>query len=199
MFKSTIGFLGFLILVGCESSGKKLDTPKVDSPSGVNGKTTTAVDEQIAKSVTQQAATDVGAQYFAEVEFELGSTGLSLDSKTKLQSALAKLKGTDFRKVMILSWADDEMPSEAVKSLSSEQRKLADKRNKSLSQLIKHQGKFKISTYNLAEQPNVFQKWFNTKDAQLKNALLAAGLPTTEDSPKYPSKARHAVLLFTKK
>ena len=51
-----------------------------------------------------------------------------------------------------------------------------------------------ISAYNMAERPSVVSRWFNTSDNKLKTSLIAAGLPTTSDSPVYSSKASHSVV-----
>jgi len=53
-----------------------------------------------------------------------------------------------------------------------------------------------VDTYNMAQQPNVLSKWFNTTDNKLKNTLVAAGLRTTASEPSAsPHKASHALIL----
>jgi hypothetical protein len=148
-------------------------------------------------SVSNAAANSANAYNFVEISFEPGSTGLTESAKSSLQQVVSQAKTAGkLDEAIVMSWSDEEYPAKDVKKLPKAQRDLADKRNKAVKDYVKSIQKMDVDTYNMASQPNVLSKWFNTTDAKLKNSLTAAGLPTTADSQQYPSKASHSLILI---
>ena len=182
------GFFILLFSLSCKSNSTGQDQ--------LNSDRKTFVDESEGLSITKKAASKVNAQKFVEIEFMLGSTRLNENAIETLNSLIeqGRLMGPVDR-VIVLSWADDEYPSAKIKKLSTEQRKLAELRNKAIKKYIAAISSYNVNTYNMAERPHIISRWFNTTDSQLKSSLLQAGLPTTDDELRYPSKASHAVIM----
>lgn len=165
-----------------------------NSPQKTNSRTAAVT---AGRSVTNQAAKEVKAHDFVEITFEPGSSTLTESSRTAINDLLAQAgRSGKIDEVMVLSWADEEYPSEASKKLSKSQRDLAARRNTAVEKQVKaNDDDLDVDSYNMAKRPNVVSKWLNTNDAKLKKSLVAAGLPTNTDDPQYPSKASHAVVL----
>lgn len=183
----TLGIISMLFSLGCSSAQKTTEegTPRKS-----------AAEEAESRDITQKAANEVQAHKFMEIEFKPGSAELTENAKNslaKLVQASGQVGKID--EVMVLSWSDYEYPSKNVKKLPKAQIDLAQKRNRAVEHYVKSIQRVDVDAYNMAEQPNALSKWFNATDNRLKNALVAAGLPTTADDPQYPSKASHSVVL----
>lgn len=155
------------------------------------------VESQDANRVTNAAANEVKAHDFVEIAFDLGSATLSLNSRNSLNALLNQSSNAGkIEEILVMSWADDELPSKDKKKLSRLQRDLASKRNSAIRDYLRAaRSGVDIDTYNMAKQPNALSRMFNTTNSRLKKSLVDAGLPTTADDPQYPSKASHAVIL----
>lgn len=186
--RSYVGAVALLALIGCANApekGAKSDQAR-----------TAFTEEAEGRAVTSAAAKEVRAHNFVEIEFNPGSSVLSESAKTSLNAIMEQARQDGkIDEVIVLSWADQEYPSANVKKLSKPQTELAENRNKAVENYVKTIRRVDVDTYNMAAQPNALSKWFNTTDNKLKKSFLAAGLPTTADSPKYPSKASHSVIL----
>jgi hypothetical protein len=154
-------------------------------------------EEAEGRAVTNAAAVEAEAHNFVEIEFKEGSSVLSENAKSSLHQVIkqAKRAGT-IEDVIVLSWSDEDYPAKSLKSLSSAQQELANKRNTNITHYMNSIKKVDVETYNMAQHPNTLSKWFNTSDTKMKNSFLAAGLPTTADSTQYASKASHSVILI---
>lgn len=178
-----------LTIMGCANVAEKKGTAS-DQPR------TAFTEEAEGRAVTNAAAQEVRAHNFVEIEFTPGSSVLSENAKTSLNSVMDQArKDGKIDQVIVLSWSDHEYPSPSMKKLSKPQTELAEKRNKAVENYVKNIRSVDVDTYNMAAQPNALSKWFNTTDKKLKDSFVAAGLPTTADSPQYPSKASHSVVL----
>lgn len=154
------------------------------------------VEEQDSIAISNEAAKEVDASYFVEIAFAPGSSHLTESSQTAIENLMNQAKqGGSLAEVKILAWADNELPSAQRKTLSESQRRLADRRAKVVESYVKRFTKVDIDRHNMAMQPNVVAKWFDSSDARLKRTLVAAGLPTTADDPQYPSKASHSLIM----
>lgn len=153
--------------------------------------------EQEAVAVTESAAEKIDAHSFVEIKFVKGSTALTESSKDSIRN-LVKLNKLDQNKldqVIVLTWADQEYPSEEKEKLSPRQVNLAKKRAETISQFVKSFKKnITVETHSMAQQPSLVSEWLNTQDSKIKNTLVAAGLPTSADKMKFPSKASHALI-----
>lgn len=162
-----------------------------------NGPRISYTEEAESRSITNAAANEVGAHSFVEIQFQTGSAILTSTSKASVDKLISKAKaeGKTIDEVMVMSWADQEFPSNNIKKLPAPQMRLAERRNQALKNYIKATQPVPVESYNMAEQSSAFAKIFNSTDSKLKNSFVAAGLPTTADDPQYPSKASHAVIL----
>ena len=154
------------------------------------------IEEAEGRIVTDAVIRKAEAREFVEIQFKVGSSLLTESAKSALQSLIREAKGDGrIDKIIVISWADEEYPSESLKKLLKLQNDLAEKRNSTIETYVRNMKNVEINTYNMAERPNAFSKLFNTTDSKLKSSLLAAGLPTTADSNQYAGKASHSVIL----
>lgn len=165
-----------------------------------NGQTTNSTSTMSTppdrRAISEEAAKEVRGKSFVEIEFAKDSAVLTENAKSSIQALVDQAKQTGkVDDVLVLSWADEEYPSTDKKKLSKKQIDLATQRNKAVEDYVKSLTNASVDRYNLAKQPNVFSKWFNTTDARLKNALVAAGLPTSPGANQYPTKASHSVII----
>ncbi len=194
-FKKT--FVGFMALcvcaafvVACASSTKPGDVSASEAP---REPYTT---EQEGAVISETTAEKIDAHSFVEIKFPQGSSKLTGESKESIRS-LMKLNKMDKNKldqVIVLAWGDQEYPSEQKDKLSPKQLDLAKKRNEAISKFVKSIKKVNVETHSMAQQPSTVSEWLNTQDSKIKNSLVAAGLPTSADKMKFPSKASHALI-----
>ncbi len=185
---SLITTLSVLLTLGCSS------TPRTNADGTTSQKS--AAEQAESRAITQRAATEAEAHKFTEITFKPGSAELTEPAKASL-NRIVQDAGTTGKidEVMVLSWSDYEYPAKNTQKLPKAQIDLAQKRNRAVENYVKSVKSVDVDTYNMAEQPNTISKWFNSTDNRLKNALVAAGLPTTADNSQYPSKASHSVIL----
>lgn len=156
----------------------------------------TSEENKESKAISNAAALEAKAHDFVEIEFRQGSSELTDNAKASLNSVLEQARRSGkIDEVLVLSWSDEDYPSNISQQQPKQQRELAEKRNVSIKQYLKALRPVDVDTYNMAEKPNTLSKWFNTTDNKLKKSFLSAGLPTTADSPSYKSKASHSVIL----
>jgi hypothetical protein len=102
--------------------------------------------------------------------------------------------------IKVISWADAEYPSINTKKLSAEERKVADQRNGAIKSYIDQQKThINVNTYSMAERPNALKEFIGTSEAHVKKSLEQAGIPTTQTSPEFPSKASKAIVMVIMK
>lgn len=180
--KSTIGVLAFFLTVSCAKDPRT----KVNVP----------IDAVDAPAVERAAVKQTKSKFFTEIEFKKGSAALKEEARQSINNIIeaANMKG-EIDELIVLSWADVEYPSNAIKKLSPEQRKLAKKRNQAISSYAKTVGYIEVDTYSMAEKPNALSKLFNTSDKRIKESMLEAGLKTTADRHQAASKASHALIM----
>ncbi len=158
---------------------------------------TSYTEEAEGRYISNEAAKKVRAYNFVEVEFQPQSSELSDQAKKLINETFQKAIWDGYiDNVSVLSWSDAEYPSKNLKTLSKDDRKLAEKRNLVIKNYLVSLKSVDVDTYNMAEQPSKLSKLFNTADNQLKNSLVAAGLPTSADALQYPSKASHSLVLI---
>ncbi len=178
-------FIG-LFLGGCahEQSTKEASAPTVPTQA-----------EPVAKNV----AAETNAALVTEVSFVKGSSQLSANAKRKLEQLVIEAKSRGkIDDIKVIAWSDINYPSEVRGSLSNQQRTLASNRNREVEKYIKNVSETSLSvdTFNMAERPNTFEKWFNTSDYKVKKSLEDAGLPTTANGTlSLPDKRSSAMVL----
>jgi hypothetical protein len=152
-------------------------------------------------ALTRFAAQVADAHRFTEIQFEPGSSILTISAAEILRNTILTSNSEGrLDKVIVMSWSDEELPDSGSKGLSKVQRDLAKERGRSIERFVKKVKAVDVDTYSMAEKSSVFSKLFNTQDNRLKKTLIAAGLPTTADRQQnrlqYPSKASHAVVMI---
>ncbi len=153
--------------------------------------------EQSSDEMARRGADVANADYFAEIEFDRGSKALGAVEREKIKKILddSRKSGT-ISMVSVLSWADEEFPSDKRKNLSDDQKALADQRNTVLKEIVNALQSAPVTTYSMAEQSDGLQMFLHTDDARLKRSLVAAGLPTNGDKLRFPSKASHGLVFI---
>ena len=191
-------FSGPIALFTMASTVVSCNFPSDTMPnSNQGGPRTSYTEEAEGRYVTNAAAKKIRAYNFVEVEFLPQSSNLSEQAKKEINETFQKAIWDGYiDNVSVLSWSDEEYPSKELKSLSKEDRQLAERRNTAIKNYLMTLKSVDVDTYNMAEQPSQLSKLFNTTDNQLKNSLIAAGLPTTADALQYPSKASHSLVLI---
>ncbi len=190
-------FVGFMVIsvfcafvVACASSTKPSDTSSSDAPR------VPYTTEQEGAAVSETTAEKIDAHSFVEIKFSKNSSKLNGESKESIRTlmTLNKMDKNKLDQVIVLAWADQEYPSEQKEKLSPKQVDLAKKRNEAISKFVKSIKNVTVETHSMAQQPSTVSDWLNTQDSKIKNSLVAAGLPTSADKMKYPSKASHALI-----
>ncbi len=149
------------------------------------------------QAIVKNAASEMNAQEYLEIEFPPGSALLSENAKVKLASLveLAQRDG-NIENIMVFSWADADYPSKNRKTLPRAQRRLAELRSLAISEFLRSEKNIMTENHNMAMRPSLLARWFNSRDQKVKESFLAAGIPTTADAPNYSSKASHAVVFL---
>lgn len=188
-YKILISTIAFTSIASCTHKPQKV--ADIEEPR------TSFTEEEDGRQITNAAAKEVRAHNFVEINFPQLSAVLSYSATSSLDAAVqqAKQRG-EINQIIVLSWSDEEYPSQKRKKLSKLQSALAEKRNVAVKKYFSSMKNIDVDTYNMAERPNTLSKLFNTADTDLKNSLMAAGLPTTADELQYPSKASHSVVLI---
>ncbi len=194
MIFSSSSALFIFVFVACSSQSQNTSSETHEQPR------TTYTEEAETSSVTAAAAQVMNARDFIEIKFTPGSSQLSEFQEASVKNMIDQDLDEKTNQLIVLSWADQEYPSKKKERLSFKNRNLAGARNESIMKYIRAQGSnVVIENHNMAERPNTLAQWFNTDDNKIKSALSAAGLPTTEDMLRFPSKASHSVILIIKK
>ncbi len=158
IFKSAIVCSSFVFAFGCANHMTKKTEVKT---------------EKMEHEVT--AAADLNRSVVSVVAFSPGKQGLTAQASSEIQKALAEARRLgEIKSVDVAVWSDMEYPAEGSK-LPQREIKLADERAKSIEKYVDGQApSADVNTYNMAKQPNSFQKWLDTRDAEVKNKLVAA-------------------------
>lgn len=148
-----------------------------------------------------QVAAEQNAEFVMEINFNKKEKELSKENKAKLHKFLgdASRKG-ELSQVKVISWADSEYPSVHTKRLSVEERKVANDRNNAIKSYIDEKKmNIDVGTYSMAERANALKEFVGTSEARVKKSLEIAGIPTTDTSVKFPSKASKSIIMIIMK
>lgn len=148
-----------------------------------------------ANTVESVVASATKSKYYIDVDFGKGNTKLDEKGKVAVKAILAEAeKHGKIDEMIVLSWSDTEYPSNSVRTLSKDERKLADKRNREIEKYVNnldHLKRLDVDTYNMAEKPNSLSRWTKNYDHRIKASL--------SEQPPLPSKAAHSVILVKMK
>ena len=134
-----------------------------------------------------EVAAESNASYYTEVHYEKGSARLEESGHRAISELIQKsMREGKIDEIKVITFADQPYPNSVRKRLSSEQRKIAEKRNEEISQFLKEAyPSLEVTTYNMASRPDVMQELFKTSDAVTKKSYEEAGM----GSPKLVSKS----------
>lgn len=193
--KIVSSILGLLIIHGLMSCSSHPKQAEVMAP---------ATQKSNAGAVgieAHQVATEQNAQFVTELSFKKKQQTLSKANKKKLNKILdeAAQRG-ELEEIKVISWADSEYPSVHTKKLSKEEQKIAVERNDVIkSYIYDRKGKIEIATYSMAERANALKEFVGSSEARVKKSLEMAGIPTTDTTIKYPSKASKSIVMIIMK
>ncbi len=193
----TVGlYVAFLMALGLVVSCANKDRMD-DTTFGSVDSRMSYTEEAEGRAISRAAAREADAHRFTEIEFEQGSSALTVRAMENLRNSILTSNSEGrLDEVIVMAWSDEELPSQNAQMLPKAQRDLAKERARSVERFVKQIKTVDVDTYNMAEKSSAVSKIFNTRDSRLKKTLVAAGLPTTSDSLQYPSKASHAVVLI---
>lgn len=134
-----------------------------------------ADDVRAAKEV--EAASQLNRSVVSSVTFAKGQNGLSPAAASEIQKALSDARKIGkIKTVEVAVWSDMEYPKKG-NALPKTQINLASARAKNVEKLIDQvEPSSSVKTFNMAKQPNAFQKWVDTRDAHVKQKLAASGI-----------------------
>jgi hypothetical protein len=143
-------------LVGCASSSSVKQTDN-------QVQSTTSPQVQSAASVTD-------ATFVTELTFQPGSSKLTSAAKSRINELIRDAKASGkIEDIKVLSWADQEYPSEQAGKLSQAQRNLAEARTKEIRNHISAaDNDIDVDAYNMAERPGAISRLMGTENAKLK-------------------------------
>jgi hypothetical protein len=134
-------------------------------------------DNQMTKEA--EVASELNRSVVSTISFAKGQKGLSPEAASDIQKALADARALgQIKTVEVAVWSDMAYPLKG-KSLPHKQINLANDRAKNVEKLIDQvEPKSNVKTFNMAKQPNAFQKWVDTRDAHVKQKLASSGITT---------------------
>lgn len=140
----------------------------------------------------------------AVISFDKGVSQLSADQKKQISELIGKApkKGDDFD-MGIAAWADQPFPA-GNKSLSADQRDLAQKRINAIEDYVSEVSYAgDVDTFNMARRSNWLARLFNTETAELKSMFSKRDDSTSLLKDKYQAfkdkgDSQKAVLVLSK-
>ncbi len=148
----------------------------------------------------KQLANEMESDYVSEIRFKKGASELSAEAKKSLTSVIAQAKqGQSMKGVKLITWADQEMPTEKKENLSDEQVELAKRRNDALSNFIQGvERKINIDRISMAERPGGLKKMIPNETARIQESLGDAGIPEKGEKKNGLGKASRSIVIFTR-
>lgn len=181
--------IGVGMLAGCSSRPTEKE---------VTGSANPLASLQASSIEGQQLAAEQKAEFSTELTFQKKKDTLSTAEKEKIQRLLKNSRSQGaIKEVKVITWADSEYPSVHTQKLSQEERQLVENRNKNIENFLQSQiSDLKIKSYSMAERPNALKDLVGSSDARIKKSLETAGIPNTDTSVKFPSKASKSIVLI---
>lgn len=107
--------------------------------------------------------------------FPAGATQLSVDDKAKLKAFIESAVATGtIKEIKVASWSDRDVPTDPTKSLSKDDRRMAEERANAVRKYLRDQLKMKkVETYNMAHGAGRIAKAFRTEEAELRAAFAS--------------------------
>ncbi len=148
----------------------------------------------------KQLANEMESNFVTEIRFKKGSAELSSEARKSLASVMKEAKkGNSMKKAKLITWADEEMPSEKKEELSQEQLELAKRRNDTLTKFIQSSNRnIDIDPISMAERPQGLKEMIPNETARIQESLDETGVPETGDKKEGLGKASRSIVIFTR-
>jgi len=132
---------------------------------------------QVKTSNEVEAAAQLNRSVISTINFSKGHQGLSAKASEGIQSAIAEARKLgEIKSIDVVAWSDLEYPKQGHE-LPKREVALAEDRAKGIEKAIDQAvPSSTVKKYNMAEEPNAFQKWIETRDAHMKNKLVETGV-----------------------
>ena len=100
--------------------------------------------------------------------------------------------------IKLITWSDEEYPSEDEDELSEGQQILVRQRNARIKNFIRDQRNTEtdIEMVSMAERSGKLSELWGDADARMKKSLEAAGIPNTDDKEKGTPKASRSIVML---
>ena len=166
-------------------------SPKIVGPADASG---TSFD-------AKQLANEMESNHVTEIRFKKGSAELTPEARKSIATVMREAKKNhSMKKVKLITWADQEMPTEKKEELSSEQMELANRRNDTLTKFIQaSERSVNIDPISMAERPQGLKELIPTETARIQESLDETGVPETGDEKEGLGKASRSIIIFTRK
>ena len=148
----------------------------------------------------KQLANEMESNHVTEIRFRKGSAVLTPEAKRSLSSVIEEArKNKSLAKAKLITWADQEMPTEKKEELSDEQIELVKKRNDALTRFIQsEERKVDIDRISMAERPEGLRKMIPNETARIQESLDRAGIPERGEKKNGLGKASRSIVIFTR-
>ena len=153
----------------------------------------------IASSLDGSIGDKNDATWYAELNFEKGSTRISDEGYSSLDGLVQKsMRSGSVKEIKVMSWADRAYPTKSQPALSSQQKKLADHRNQKVKEYLKRAyPSLNVSVYNMAKRPNLIEDLFETSDSRTKKTIESAGISFNADHSVKEAKKESSSLVLS--
>lgn len=114
-----------------------------------------------------------GAGEYVVIRFPPGKDRLLESEKAKIRELRNAIRRENVNTIEVLVWSDQEYPVEGVAKPSDEEKKLAADRGHVVKEYLQKDlgSKKDIDVHNMAQEPELFAKIFESDDFRLKNSL----------------------------
>ncbi len=186
--KLAITFTTLALLSACSNQPKAVD----------NEARGEAKPTAVASIEAKQVAAEEQAYAVTEIVFKKGSSNLNAESQKKIKDLLKKVeKNQKIDEIKVITWSDEEYPSEDIAELSQGQQILVRQRNSKIRNFIRTQKKeADVEMISMAERPGKLSELWGDSDARLKKSLEDAGIPNTGDAHKSAAKASRSIVML---
>lgn len=178
-------------------------TKKPDDPGKASPPKTPKIVGGTEKGISfdaKQLANEMESNHVSEIRFAKGAAALTADSKKAIINVIAQArKENSFKKAILITWADREMPTEKKEELSDDQIELAKRRNDTLTSFIQGIDRnVNIDRISMAERPGGLKKMIPNEATRIQESLEEAGVPETDDKKNGLGKASRSIIIFTR-
>lgn len=149
----------------------------------------------------KQLANEMESNHVTEIRFKKGSAELTPSARKSLAAVMTEAKKNKSLGVAkLITWADEEMPTEKKEALPEAQVELAQRRNDTLTEFIQGRDRdVDIDPISMALRPQGLKKLVPTEAARIQESLDETGVPEKGDKKEGMGKASRSIIIFTRK